>query len=94
MAKFYLFGRYSQSSVGQISSGRTKKALDLIAKFKGKVKSMDALLGEKDLVFVIEFPSSKEALKASLSLTKLTGITFATSEAITVDELDELASEV
>ena len=62
MATFYLFGKYTQPSITHVSAQRTKKAVETIEKLKGKVKTMDALLGEKDLVFVVEFPSSKEAI--------------------------------
>lgn len=94
MATFYLFGKYTQQSVNQISGDRTKKAVSAIERLKGKVRSMDALLGEKDLVFVVDFPSSKEALKASLALAKTTGIAFSTSEAIAISEFDKLAAEI
>ena len=94
MATFYLFGKYTQQSINQISGDRTKKAVSAIEKLKGKVRSMDALLGEKDLVFVVELPSAKEALMASLALAKTTGIAFTTSEAIPISEFDKLAAEI
>jgi uncharacterized protein with GYD domain len=94
MATFYFFGKYTQQSLAQVSAERTKKAVSLIEKHKGKVKSMDALLGEKDIVFVVDLPSSKEALKVSLALAKSTGIAFTTSEAVAVSEFDKLAAEV
>ena len=94
MATFYLFGKYTQQSINQISGDRTKKAVSAIEKLKGKVRSMDALLGEKDLVFVVELPSAKEALKVSLALAKTTGIAFTTSEAISISEFDKLATEI
>ena len=93
MATFYLFGKYTQPSITQVSAQRTKKAVAAIEKLNGKVKSMDALLGEKDLVFVVEFPSSKEALKASVALAKATGIAFSTAEAVSISEFDKLAAE-
>jgi len=44
MAKFFMYGKYSQEAVKGISADRTKKALDAIAKAGGKVNSMYALL--------------------------------------------------
>jgi uncharacterized protein with GYD domain len=93
MAKYYLFGKYSQDALKQISDKRTQKAKEIIQGLGGAIKSMDALLGDHDLVFVIELPGSKEAVRASLALTKLTGISFKTSEAFAIDEFDKLASQ-
>lgn len=94
MATYYLFGKYSQEGIKQISAERSQRFKDLIKKLGGKVKSMDALLGEKDLVFVVELPGVKEAAKVSLTMTKTMGISFTTAEAITIEEFDKLAKEI
>ena len=94
MAMYYLFGKYSQPALKEISADRTKKAAGAIEKLGGRVKSMHALLGEHDLIFVVELPGSKEAMKASLALHKLTGIAFTTSEAFSIEEFDKLAQGV
>ncbi|MCS7231078.1 MAG: GYD domain-containing protein [Elusimicrobiota bacterium] len=73
-----------------MSSSRTKKVLEIIKNNKGKVDAMYALLGSYDLMFIVEFPSDKEAIKTSVEITKLTGISFTTSVAIEVDEFDKL----
>jgi uncharacterized protein with GYD domain len=93
MATYYLFGKYTQQALNQISADRTKKAKELIAKLGGKLQAAHALLGDKDLVLVVELPGIKEALKLSIALMKLSGIGFSTCEAIAVDELDKLAKE-
>ncbi len=90
MATFLMFGKYSVESLKRISGKRTKDAVNLVKKFGGEVKGMYALLGEKDLVFIVTLPGVKEAIKASVSLSKLTGISFTTSPAVTVDEFDEI----
>ena len=77
-----------------LSADRTKKAEALIEKFGGKVHSMYALFGDKDLVFIVDFPSPADAMKTSVALTKLTGISFSTSAAVTVDEFDKLMRDV
>jgi len=89
-----MFGKYSQQSVGQISADRTQKVKALIEKLGGKVKSMHATLGCVDLVFLVELPGGKEAMKASIALAKSTGIAFTTAEAVTIEEFDKLAKEV
>jgi len=93
MAMFFMFGRYSSEALKGISSKRTKEAVSLIKKFGGDVKSMYALLGEKDLVFILTFPGIEQAMKASIALSKLTGIAFTTLPAVTVEEFDKLMTE-
>ena len=90
MAKFLMLGRYSQEAIKGISAGRTKKGIEIIKKAGGKVNSILALLGKYDLALVVDFPGVKEAMKASVGLTKLTGIGFTTSPAISVEELDKI----
>jgi hypothetical protein len=51
---------------------------------------MYTLLGEYDLALVIDFPGIKEAIKTSIDLVKLTGITFTTFPAMTVLEFDKM----
>ncbi|MFN3967204.1 MAG: GYD domain-containing protein, partial [Endomicrobiia bacterium] len=63
-------------------------------KFNGEVKSMFALLGEHDLVLIVDFPDIKSAMKASISLTKLTGISFSTLPAVTVEQFDKMVSDL
>ena len=94
MQTYFLFGKYSQQSLGQVSADRSKKAVGIIEKLGGKMTSKHATLGETDLVFVADLPSGKEAFKASIALAKLTGISFTTAQAITIEEFDRLAKEV
>jgi len=47
--------------------------------------------GKDDLVMIVDFPGTEQAFKASLALTKLTGIAFTTSPAVTFAEFDKLA---
>jgi uncharacterized protein with GYD domain len=74
----------------QISDDRTKQTRQLIEDLGGRVKDMYALLGEYDLVFIVDFPNMTNAMKASVALGHLTGINFSTSAAIPVEEFDEL----
>jgi len=91
MATFLMLGRYSLEGVRGITAERTSRVVDTITKAGGKVNSMYALLGNYDLAFVVDFPGIKEAIKASVTLAKLTGISFTTSAAITVEEFDKVA---
>ncbi len=94
MATFFMFGKYSSEALKGISDERTKNAVSAIEKCGGKVKSMYALLGEYDLVLIVELPGTKEAVKASLGLNKLTGISFSTSPAITVEDFDKMVVDI
>jgi uncharacterized protein with GYD domain len=87
---FFMFGRYSSESVGKISPKRTDQASALIKEAGGEAKAAYALLGDTDLVLIAEFPGVDQAIKASVKLSKLTGIAFSTSPAITVEEFDKL----
>jgi len=89
-----MLGKYSSEALKGISPGRTDKALKIIKKFGGEVKSMYALLGEIDLVFILTFPDVEKAMQASVALNKLTGISFTTLPAVTVKEFDKVMSKV
>ncbi len=94
MATFFMFGKYSAEGVKGISPKRTKAAEDLLKKFGGKVESMYALLGERDLVIISTFPGVEQAMKASVALSKMTGISFTTLPAVPVEEFDKLMADV
>jgi uncharacterized protein with GYD domain len=90
MATYMMFGRYSQDSVKQISTNRTAKAMELVKKNGGEIKSGYALLGKTDLVLLVELPDLGKAMKTSVALSKLLGISFTTSPAVSMDEFDKL----
>lgn len=93
MDTFFMFGKYSASAVNEISAQRTKQAVDLIKSFGGEIKDVYALLGVHDLVLIVTLPGIKEAVKASIALSKQTGVAFTTAPALTVDEFDKLIVE-
>ena len=90
MATFVMLGKYTPQALADLSPNRTDKAVALIKKHKGELVSMYAALGQNDLVLILEFPGVKEAMQASIALTKMTGIGFNTSPAMPVDEFDKL----
>lgn len=94
MATYFMFGRYSHESVKAISAERTDAALDVIEKFGGKVISGYALLGEHDLVIILDLPDHGQAIKTSVALSRLLGISFTTSPAVTMEEFDGLMDEL
>lgn len=94
MATFFMFGKYSLEALKEMSADRTDRVVNLIKSLGGKVNSIYALLGEKDLVLIVSFPGIEQAMKASVALGKSTGISFTTSQAVTVEEFDRMIAEV
>jgi uncharacterized protein with GYD domain len=94
MATFVMFGKYSAQALEGMSAARTASAVELIKKLGGEAQSMFATLGATDLVFVVSFPSTEDAIKASVALSKMSGIAFTTSPAVTVAEFDKLMGEL
>ena len=90
MSTFFMFGKYSTDSIKEISAERTTKANQLVSDNGGTVKSGYALLGETDLVLIVDFPSIGDAMKASVGLSKLLGIGFTTAPAVSMEEFDQL----
>ena len=90
MAKFLMLGKYSLEAIKGISTERTNKAVSIIEKAGGKVNSLYALLGNYDLALIVDLPGNSEAMKTSITLTELTGISFTSSPAITVEEFDKI----
>lgn len=90
MATYLMFGKYSMDSIKSMSAKRTVQAMDLIKKNGGQVKAGYALLGEVDLVLVVDLPDTEHAMQTSAGLAKLLGISFNTSPAVSVEEFDKL----
>ena len=93
MATFFLFGKYSAASIKEISAKRTEAAAATVKKLGGELKSGYALLGEQDLVLIVELPGIAEAMKCSLALARQSGIAFTTAPAVPVEQFDRLAAE-
>ena len=92
MAIFFMFGKYTSKAMEEISAQRTQQAVDEIKKLGGEINAMHVLLGEYDLCFCVSLPGIEEAMKASVNLSKLTGISFTTCPAVTVEAFDNLVS--
>ncbi len=90
---FFMFGKYSSEAMGEINAKRTAAARDLIEKLGGSIKAMYALLGQYDLVLIVELPTMTDAMKAAVAMGRETGISFCTAPAVTVAEFDKLLVE-
>ncbi len=94
MATFFLFGRYSAASTKEISAKRTDAAARTVKSLGGELKAGYALLGEHDLVLIVDLPGISEAMKCSLALSRQSGIAFSTAPAVPVEQFDRLSTEV
>ncbi len=90
MATYVMLGKYSLEGVRQISANRSNETRALIKQHSGELKAAYALLGEVDLVLIVELPDNARAMKTSAALTKLLGIDFTTAPAMTIEEFDKL----
>ena len=90
MATFIMFGKYSGEALKGMSSARTQQIIETIKKYGGSVEGMFATLGVHDLVFILSLPGIAEAMQLSVALNRMTGISFATAPAITVEEFDKM----
>ena len=93
MATFFMFGKYTPEAMKAMSAKRTELVVKEIKKLKGEVNAMHALLGQYDLLFCVKLPSIEAAMKASVKISKLTGIAFATFPAIPVETFDQLTNK-
>ncbi len=92
MITFLMFGKYSSEAIKGLSGARTVEANNLIKKNGGEVISQYALLGENDLLFIVNFPSVDDVIRSSVALNKLTGISFNSVPAITVEQFDKVTA--
>lgn len=92
MNTYFMFGKYSAEAIKGVSAERTKKANDIILKLGGKILAQYALLGDKDLIFIVNLPGVEEVIKASAGLHKLTGISFSSVPAISIEKFDQIMS--
>lgn len=94
MITFFMYGSYSSDALEEVSPDRTKQAVTLIHELDGKVQSMYAMLGDDDIVLIVDFPDVTIALKASVALTDLTGIMFSTTPAVAIEEFDAMMEDL
>lgn len=90
MATFFMFGKYTHEAIKEISADRTARGAAVIQENGGVVKDGYALLGDIDLILIVDFPGVEQAMKASVNLSKLLGISFTTAPAVSVEEFDKL----
>ncbi len=93
MATYVMFGKYSPEAMKSISAKRTDQALALIRQYGGEFKAGYALLGEVDLVTILDLPDTERAMQVGIALTKLLGVSFRAAPAVSIEEFDKLMSK-
>ena len=73
MATYLMFGKYSSEAIKGISAERTQKAKEIIKNLGGKVNAIYALLGQHDLVLIVDFPKPEDVMKIGFFQSFLTG---------------------
>jgi uncharacterized protein with GYD domain len=94
MATYLMFGSYSQDSVRKISAKRTDETKELIGKHGGKLTAAYALLGEKDVLLIVDLPTTEQAMKTSVALSRMLGIGFSTTPAVSIEAFDKLTESL
>jgi uncharacterized protein with GYD domain len=88
---FFLFGKYTPDALARVSAARTDEVRQLIREKGGVVREVYALLGQQDLVIIIDAVGILEAMEISIALSKVTGINFSTCPALAAEEFDRIA---
>jgi uncharacterized protein with GYD domain len=90
MSTYLMFGKYSMDAVKSVSARRTEQAVTLIKQNGGEYKGGYAMLGDIDLVLIVDLPDTETAMKTSKDLSRKLGISFSTAPAVGVAEFDQL----
>jgi len=90
MATYFMFGKYTLEALKGISAKRTEEAVALIKQHGGEMKAAYALLGEVDLVLVVDLPDNGQAMKLSAAMAEKFNISFTTAPAVSVADFDKL----
>ena len=90
MTTFIMTGKYSTDALKQLGGGRTAKTNQIIKRCGGTIVGAYATLGEVDMLVIAEFPGDGEAMKASVGLSQVLGISFATMPALRIEDFDKM----
>lgn len=92
MSTYIMFGKYTAEGFANMSPERTEKVMEIIKDHDGEIQKLYATLGQFDLLFLVDFPSTEEAVHASISISKFSGINFTTAPALPIEMFDKLIS--
>lgn len=89
MQKYLILGKYTLPGLKSAAASRTKKAVAIVRKHKGRITAAYALVGSYDIAILAEFPGVQQLMKAIIALTRLTGVGFVSFPAISIEEFDK-----
>ncbi len=81
--------KYTTEGVKGISAARTAEAKEAIKRAGGKFIAGYEILGTYDAMIIAEYPDEKAAIKSTIELNKLIGVSSDTMIAIPIDEFDQ-----
>lgn len=81
--------KYTSEGVKGISAARTAEAKEAIKRAGGKFVAGYELLGIYDAMIIAEYPDERAAIKSTIELNKLIGVSSDTMIAIPIDEFDQ-----
>ena len=90
MATYVMLGKYSIEGLKGISAKRSDDARVLIKQHGGELRAVYALLGEFDLLGIVELPDTARAMQTSAALAKMLGVKLTTAPAVTLEDFDKL----
>ena len=93
MALFMMFGAYTTEAIRGISSDRTRQVEKIVHDNGGNVRAMYAVMGEHDLVSILELPDAERAMMVAVAIERLTGIVVRTSPVVEVEKFDRLVGQ-
>jgi len=73
MATFMIFGNYTKEALDGPGAARIREAGALVRQHGGKVKGMYALLGEHDLVLIVDLPDMANTIQVSTTFSEVAG---------------------
>ena len=90
MSTYFLLGNYSNASLAAAREARTNAVVGILEELNGQIIAIYALLGAFDLALVVNLPDNLSAMKASIEISRQTGITFTTLPGIPIDHFDDI----
>ena len=94
MNTFFMLGKYSPKGLRGIDGRRTRQIEELIGKSGGKLVCGFALLGEYDVVLVVELPNLEKAMRTAVAISQTTGLELKTSLAIPFSTFDQIVEDL
>ena len=89
MATYVTMLDYTTEGVKGISAARTEEVKEAIKRAGGKFISGYELLGTYDAMIIAEYPDERAAMKATIELNKLIGVSSNTMIAVPIGEFDQ-----